>query len=357
MSRAILCTVGTSLLTNANPSRPWHGWKRGQALPTPSQIEAWLRQAPANASAETSTLHHLDLQPADELLFLASSTTEGKFCADALRGFYKPRLKSCTVDQVKALGYAEHHFPASLRHLVNLAISFHRQTEQSGAEGLFCATGGFKAEIAYLTLVGALLGVEVVYLHETHQQLIRLPKLPLSWNTQLIVDHHPFFCWLAGEARPSRQVEQRLHGLPEELATLLEKQENGTTTLSAAGQLLLGATHNKEAASLDALPHSSKLPSQKTQVSAVPHHRPRNFLQQVEKLCQLPWLDSLRYTPHHPHAFEKISLVRPEAGELRLRLGNADLPCDLLLSTTARDRASCELAARHISRLLDLELL
>ena len=42
-----------------------------------------------------------------------------------------------------------------------------------------CATGGFKAEIAFLNLIAALLEVEVYYIREQFREIVRLPRLPL----------------------------------------------------------------------------------------------------------------------------------------------------------------------------------
>lgn len=47
-------------------------------------------------------------------------------------------------------------------------------------EVIFCATGGFKAELAITNLVGLLFGIKVYYLHELFKDTVIIPPLPLK---------------------------------------------------------------------------------------------------------------------------------------------------------------------------------
>jgi hypothetical protein len=54
MSRQIICTVGTSLLTNKEDNRPWAGWnqRKPDPLPDAAEVRRWLADAdPVKASA------------------------------------------------------------------------------------------------------------------------------------------------------------------------------------------------------------------------------------------------------------------------------------------------------------------
>ncbi len=76
MHRQIICTVGTSLLTNAD--RPWGGWRPGQRLPEAIDGDGWLRQADlVRASAEANTLRALGVGETDALVLLHSDTSRG----------------------------------------------------------------------------------------------------------------------------------------------------------------------------------------------------------------------------------------------------------------------------------------
>ena len=67
-----------------------------------------------------------------------------------------------------------------LRNLVEVAIRAVRRANDQGLQPAFCATGGFKAEIAFLNLLGALLNIEIYYIHDQFREIVRLPKFTLS---------------------------------------------------------------------------------------------------------------------------------------------------------------------------------
>jgi len=69
-----------------------------------------------------------------------------------------------------------------LRSLVATLISLIRKERAGGREVLVNATGGFKAEIAYATLVGLLFDVPVYYIHEAFQDIIEMPPTPIGWD-------------------------------------------------------------------------------------------------------------------------------------------------------------------------------
>ena len=74
MSRLLITTVGTSLLTNRD-DRPWAGWNRwtAEAFPDPREVDAWLTGAdPTKATAETNTLQAIGIQDLDHVLLLHS---------------------------------------------------------------------------------------------------------------------------------------------------------------------------------------------------------------------------------------------------------------------------------------------
>jgi len=55
-------------------------------------------------------------------------------------------------------------------------------------------TGGFKAEIAYTTIVGMIFQVPVKYIYQFFEQPITFPALPISWDINLLLEYENFFC-------------------------------------------------------------------------------------------------------------------------------------------------------------------
>jgi hypothetical protein len=207
--RTILVTVGTSLLANA---------RRALDVQEPNEddLTRYLAHTdPVAASAETNALGRL-LRERDRLVLFHSQTEQGRRCAEALR----------------------RHFARGLRRLVALLADRIEKERRQGREVLINATGGFKAEIAYATLVGLLFDVPVSYIHEEFRDLIEVPAMPVAWEYSTFADWEEFFAWIDGEEpRPTDEVERRWPHLPNEVRVLLE-EDDGYTYLSAAGVAL-----------------------------------------------------------------------------------------------------------------------
>lgn len=222
--RTIIATVGTSLLTNAE--------RAGKG----NDLQTYLRCTELEkASAETNSLSRL-LQAGDRIVFLHSQTEEGKRAADALATFYRNNGYPAELQEVADLQYRESRFKMrGLRALVATLIETIRNERKQGREVLINATGGFKAEIAYATLVGLLFNVPVYYIHEVFREIIELPPTPISWDYSLIDTHSDFFEWIDADLRSTDEVDRRLRPLPDEIRLLLVEEE-GYTMLSPAGE-------------------------------------------------------------------------------------------------------------------------
>ncbi|GAB4122357.1 MAG: hypothetical protein Kow001_20400 [Acidobacteriota bacterium] len=353
MSRHIICTVGTSLLTNRD-GRPWAGWnpRTPDPLPNAAHVGSWLAGAdPVKASAETNTLRVLDLSEGDSLSLLHSDTPEGRFCAEALGELYRSRCRQVTLEQIGRLGYGAATFTAGLKSLVDIALRLAREARRQGRQPLFCATGGFKAEIAFLNLLGVLLEIEVVYIHELHRELIRLPRLPLTWDAEFVSRHESFFKWIDERPRKSTEVESRLKGCPE-LRSLVEDGGDGFTYLTVAGDLLFKAARERLTASPRATwPKADpRPPEEKDLLSSTEHHRPSGWQAFVDRLCAIDCVSSVRYDGSvldGPH----VKIIDAQRGVFGVRFGNRGEELPLRVDTTARGEAQCELVASYLREL------
>lgn len=225
----ILVTVGTSLLSNAKRDlREEH--------PGDQQLADYLRHTDARkASAETNSLSQL-LHEGSRVIFLHSQTDEGRQCAEALRRHYEGQGYDARLQEVRDLTYVESRFKMrGLRSLVATLIDLIRHERQQGRQVLINATGGFKAEIAYATLVGLLFDVPVYYIHEAFRDIIEMPPTPITWDYTLLANYEEFFEWLNSDLRPSPDVDLRLRELPNKIRLLLVEEE-GYTLLSPAGE-------------------------------------------------------------------------------------------------------------------------
>lgn len=230
MTRTIISTVGTSLLGNLNnPKRNPNG------LTEPYDL---LKANPQDASAEANAVTRL-AEAGDDLVFLHSDTTEGEQCAAALTRYFEAEDYRTRMERIAGLAYNEKGFVShGLRELVRLVAHEIRRVARAGKPAHLNATGGFKAEIAYATALGLMLGVPVSYIHEKFGDIITLPATPIAWDYSLFAWYSDFFEWIDAEPRPSAEVQARLTALPDTVALLLE-DDGEYTYLSPLGEAYL----------------------------------------------------------------------------------------------------------------------
>jgi len=353
LRRKIITTVGTSLLTNRD--RPWGGWnpRSSKELPAPSLVKDWLSKADsAIVSAETNTLRAIDVSDQDELVFLHSNTEEGAFCAERLAEYYEKIVMRTHTEEISQLGYSANSFSSGLKSLIDIVISHIRESRDKGQVPIICATGGFKAEIAFMNLIGALLGVEVFYMHELHREVVRLPILPLSWDVDFVEANKDFFEWIEEEPRSTKEVESWLKGRPQ-LRSLVEDSDDGCTYLSSAGYMLYRTAMDKlQSAPRATWPKAvSKSPGEKNKVSSTEHHRPEGWEQFVRVLCEIDCVTVVRYENTN-WSGPRVKIIDPSRGEIAVRFSKGNLSLPLLVCTTARGKAQTQLVADYIAKRL-----
>ena len=227
-TRTIISTVGTSLLSNCS--------KDQGRIPNDSDLANFLRHSePIRACAESNSISRM-VQAGDRLIFLSSNTPDGERCARCLEAHFS-KLNSCSIERIDRLNYQASQFKMlGLRDLVAKLIKLVREERKNGREVLLNPTGGFKAEIAYATLVGLLFDVPVYYIHEAFPDIIEMPPTPIGWDYSLIALHDELLEWIAADLRRSNEVESRLLGNPSAAKLrLLLTEEDGFTFLSPTG--------------------------------------------------------------------------------------------------------------------------
>ncbi len=332
---------------------PWTGWngRQGDPLPDAAEVERWLDQAePAAASAETNTFRALELAETDRVVLLHSDTPEGRYCAERLETYLNTgHCRDAQLRPLVALGYHAGGFAQrGLRSLVSEAIKAINEARQGSLEPVLCATGGFKAEIAFLNLLGALLQVEVCYIHEQFREIVRLPRLPLAWDAEFVARNLDFFEWIDAEIRPSVEVENRLKGRPE-LRPLVEDDADGCTYLNAAGDLLFQAAREQVAhGPRVAWPEASPVPPQeKNGLSGVEHHRPRGWERFVDRLCAIDCVSRVVYDAAGATG-PAAKVLDAATGKLGVRYGSSDQILPLAVLTTAKGAAQTQLVTEYI---------
>lgn len=235
----LLCTVGTSLYTGrAKPGAP---------PPTPAAILAEVRGlSPSDrpCGAEINSIDSLLRKGhvADNvgLFFFHSDTDDGRAIGGLLRDYFRERGHSPS-DMVQIDGL--NNVPRSFRThgLRNLARQICRVIREYGAvQCAINATGGFKAQVAIAVLLGQALGVPVYYKHETFDEIIAFPPLPVALDFEVWMKASGLLGVLERSAEPIRRdvfADETWDDRYESLVETIDIDGAAYVELSPAGQI------------------------------------------------------------------------------------------------------------------------
>jgi len=180
--KAQIITVGTSLLGT-------YSKEFGRDNPTQSDLVDFILKG-TNCStqccAEIQTMEGLDIKHCDYLYFISSGEEDGIMCGEALALAYQQ--SGYPTQNISITGLTKNYeefqrkgLPQFIHTLLGIIDNHHKNAN-------ILATGGFKAEIAYATMIGSLTKVSVFYIHEDFHHVVELPGLPVgldlsSWTT------------------------------------------------------------------------------------------------------------------------------------------------------------------------------
>lgn len=235
MNRVLITSVGTSALNNWRnlwiKAHPWLNKHSARlffsedflnvavrwpdSLPLPDKLkwqalvergaEDYINQAdPSSFSAETNSLWKIQppLIKQDEIVLITSDTSDGQLSSRLVETYLQKKL-SCEDVEVRYVPdlsnvtlrttSAEERFLLGLSGFANLVKGIVYEAREQGKQPLIVGTGGFKAEIAILTVIGAVMGVPVYYLHETLRELVEMPTSKMELPTDMVNRNWEFF--------------------------------------------------------------------------------------------------------------------------------------------------------------------
>ena len=230
------------------------------------------------------------------------------------------------------------------------AIKAEKDAQDRSLDPVFCATGGFKSEMAFLNLLGALLKVEVRYIHEQFRDVIRLPRLPLTWDADWMLQRRPFFEWIDTEPRSSAEVESWLKADPELQPFILDAKD-GCSYLNAAGELLFRTADVVGPG--PGWPRAAAMPpSHKDGLSGVSHHRPKGWEEITAWLRNIDCVSRVSYdgVASGGSGGTAVKVLDASTGTIGVRWSSAGSSLPLRVETTAKGDAQTELVKDYIGR-------
>lgn len=236
--RFVLSTVGISLLTRSTEHDLW-GYMNESELP--DDIRGIIDNAAQTAleklrsgttadrrrlSAELNGLYglydsQLDLGHTDEHMLLVTDTYVGESAGQVVAGFLREQGWS-TVSHYrppKLTTARTADFSQGMKSLINWCEEVIPGYRDAGYEVVFNLTGGFKSLQGYLTIVGMFYADRIVYIFETANELLTIPRLPIDLDQSVFREHRVKLALMAeGQALlPRAEVDGIPEGLLEQI--------------------------------------------------------------------------------------------------------------------------------------------
>jgi putative CRISPR-associated protein (TIGR02619 family) len=145
----------------------------------------------AQASAELNGLSRVDgaLSKRAMHYFISTDTYVGKQTADLVATWLKEHGANVQIQTIKGLTTRDStSFMDGAKNLLQFLTGIVREYSPSYYV-IFNLTGGFKSLLGLMTTIGCFYADEVVYVFESGDDLIRIPRLPIKLDDQLFKAH------------------------------------------------------------------------------------------------------------------------------------------------------------------------
>jgi putative CRISPR-associated protein (TIGR02619 family) len=256
----VLTTVGISLFLNSlTPEEREEGGvqrlnRHANEINLSADIERFLHELAARAeqtltaapvaqkrrlSAELNGLYalyadQLRRASSDIHVLIATDTALGRCAAQLLESFMRSQgienVQVWTPDQLSSADNL--HFSHGIKELLRLCEENIPGYREAGYRIIFNLTGAFKSLQSYLNIAGMFYADEIVYIFEGSTQLLRIPRLPIQIDLEILRRHRaPLALLDAGAILAQTEAA----GLPE---GLLDVDQHGDATLSEWGRLI-----------------------------------------------------------------------------------------------------------------------
>jgi putative CRISPR-associated protein (TIGR02619 family) len=354
--QTIITTTGISLLSNTARDLI----KKNSEVTDTELQQYFIKVGASEASAETNSLLKI-ATPNDKVVLLYTTTPEGERCMKQVHRYLENQGWSKIISRKLPLEKNESQFERhGLRELVNILVDEINRAQSKHEEVIINATGGFKAEISYTTMVGMIFQVPVKYIYQDFQKPITFPALPIAWNIDLLLEYEHFFEWIDSEPRQKIEVEQRLKAIPDKnsiLQLLLPPDTEDDIYLSPAGAILWQRVNQqKKLAEITPEPPASEnVESEKisSSLKGVKHHFPDGTKTFAEKLAKIPAVEEIISGNFENTTLKRVKRIFDDGSILVLWADNTKA-VRITIRTTARGQAeTLKIRDNYIQPLLD----
>lgn len=258
----IITTVGTSIFTNKKENKAVR--TAYKEIPENESADGWEEQSEAGniKKLATATKHAWENNEDDsaeiksilaiarelkedvEVYLLATDTLLSRLACELVGEWFaknyvekEPAIDikfNAQQDVIKGL-QVENAPSFEKEGLVNLITRFYQLCGDYFGNVVINITGGYKAVIPYLTILGQVNKVPVKYIFEETDTLIEIPLLPLTIDNFLFEKYGKEFCLIETETSLRKQDHYRF---VEDAASCLDVDVAGEATLNSLGFML-----------------------------------------------------------------------------------------------------------------------
>ncbi|MGJ8455795.1 putative CRISPR-associated protein [Pseudothermotoga sp. U03pept] len=374
----LICTVGASLITNANRNdasdelkKVFSEYQLGNLAEVTRVIKNIKnpkeKQWGAEINSVASLLEKGYLDARQKIFLLVSDTPQGEMVGNILKEFFLENqndmdFKSAKVIKIEKLN-DKNRYEFRTQGLRNLVREMANCARENANRAVINATGGYKATIAYATLLGQVLNLPVYYLFEGFDEIIQLLPLPVSFDSKTYKNHSKIFAAL--EYLETIKEDYFLkkfsyHSwaeVPNELKIFIDRVEIDNErylALNPLGQIYLESVDWDCSTIEDPDYKTNKSSSEKIAGSGGHAMKVRQKTEKIiEEIAQLPWVNLVSSTGSSEIEGGSSRTVWIEGDHLKIALSSKAGTGFFIVQTTCKSHRFLECVKQKIQKILD----
>lgn len=181
-----------------------------------------------------------DISKADIHFLICTDTLLGETAGNIIQTFLKSHFVSVSIEMPKGLSTENRlHFDSGIKELLTWCDNILHGYRKSGYEIIFNLTGSFKSLQGYLNTFGMFYADKIIYIFETGNELIEIPKLPISIDENLIRKKANIIAQMVNDIFFSKNIIVEIPNI------MIEELDENNFGLSTWGQLAWNTTKEK----------------------------------------------------------------------------------------------------------------
>ncbi len=310
----VICTVGRSLLTNFEKEDPSlkNSFSKGSIVKRLISEDPSQKICGAEINSTYSIVKQGFVHDKYDIFLLFSDTEDGRKVGAILKDYFENersplRFTNVYIKEIKGLT-GEERFEFRNKGLKEIANTLVDLSSQSPETTIINATGGYKAQISFATLIGQILKIPVYYMFEGFNEIIELPPMPVSFDYSFWMKNYD----LLESLERLEATEEMVKSADPQLKVLFDFEKGGNEKIY--GLSPMGVIFHKSFKELFKT-DTNNLPSKRTSdpkyISSSNEPNSSKFDEKYgisKKLLDIPYIKELRCFYYNPNSDYKTKV-------------------------------------------------